>query len=1062
MKNFKVYNASAGSGKTTILALEYLVITLQNPSKFRRILAVTFTNKAAAEMKQRIIHYLKDLSLWNLQGNTALKNKLDYIKEQTGLDEEKIQDRATLALKNILHHYSDFAVKTIDSFVHRIIRTFAYDLQLPMDFEVELDADKLLTQSIDLLINKAGVDDNLTNALVAFTEERTDDEKSWNVEYELFQFSKLLLDEEGHLNTRSLSKLSVNDFQKIRKSVLRFKNFFENEIKTMSSGIYKKIVASGINPKSFYQGNKGIYKYFEYLANERYDKLIPNSYVVKTIEDDKWYSSKAPAADKAIIEPLKPEIEDAYRNIEAFLEKYYSRYVVLELIYRKLFPLAVLNETDKILTEIKSLNNLVHISDFNKKVAEIVLSEPIPFIYERVGERYENFFIDEFQDTSEMQWQNMLPLIDNSLASNNLNLVVGDGKQAIYRWRNGNVEQFINLPKIKGEDENIIIKERALTLERNYLPQDLNVNYRSGENIVEFNNKFFQFASKYLDEAYNIIYSGLNQAAHDKDNKGFVNIQFCDEETSKNREEYRDFTLEITANTIESLQSEGYQLKEIGILCRANREANETAEYLLNKKINVVSSESLLLSKSGKVNFMISLLRLINDPSNDIAFVAALRYLDENVLHKDFHQSIQEFLQGNDDSNQDYLQSVLEMMPVKNTDESRVITQLPVYELCEYIVYHYQLNIDNDPYVSFFLEAAWNFNVKSTGGVQYFLEWWDENQGKQYITVPEGLNAVNILTIHKAKGLQFPVVIFPFADMRLESTKETLWINTDMPELLGMEKAIVNTNNLLEKTSYAGLYTDEQQKSLLDLINMLYVAFTRPENELYITCKFPKKGNSFNTPFLIWEFLKSKNLWSEEQLNYTIGERTFSKTKSKFDEEKLKDKKLFYEQIYSSEWSNKLKIKKQASFPNMAEEQLDKIDRGSMMHQILSMIKTPADIQNAVEKAHSQGWFPAGEKKHLEDELGELLSREDIKVLFDGKYKILMERDILDGNGRIFRPDRVIIDGKNVKIVEYKTGIKDPAHKNQVKRYGELFQEMDYHVEELLLLYLDTKELMRV
>ncbi len=1060
MKNFKVYNASAGSGKTTILALEYLVITLQNPGKFRRILAVTFTNKAAAEMKQRIINYLRDLSLWSFHGNKALEHNLNYLMEQTGLDEKTMQNRATMALKNILHQYSDFAVKTIDSFVHRIIRTFAYDLQLPMDFEVELDADKLLTQSIDLLINKAGVDDNLTNALVAFTEERTDDEKSWNVEYELFQFSKLLLDEEGHLNARNLSKLSVNDFQQIRKSVLRFKNFFEKEIKSLSSEIFNMISSSGVSPKSFYQGNKGIYKYFEYLSNERFDKLTPNSYVIKTIEEGKWYSSKAPTTDKAIIDQMKPSIEDAFHKIEAFLEKHYSRYIVLELIYRKLFPLAVLNETDKILTEIKSLNNLVHISDFNKKVAEIVLSEPIPFIYERVGERYENFFIDEFQDTSEMQWQNMLPLIDNSLASNNLNLVVGDGKQAIYRWRNGDVEQFINLPKIKGADKNIIIKERALALERNYLPQDLNMNYRSGKNIVEFNNKFFQFASKYLDEAYNNIYSGLNQEAHDKNNRGFVNIHFCDEETSKNREEYKDFTLETTANTIESLKSDGYQLKEIAILCRTNREANETAEYLLNKKINVVSSESLLLTKSAKVNFMTSLLRLVNNPSDDIAFVAALKYLDENVLHKDFHRSIQEYLHGNEESNRDYLQSILEMMPLKDMSESPIITQLPVYELCEYIVYHYRLNIDDDPYISFFLEAAWNFNVKSTGGIQHFLEWWDENQGKQYITVPEGLNAVNILTIHKAKGLQFPVVIFPFADMRLESTRETLWINTDIPELLGMEKAIVNTNSLLEKTSYAGLYTEEQQKSLLDLVNMLYVVFTRPENELYITCKFPKKGNSFNTPFLLGEYLKSMNLWNEEQLDYAIGERTYSTVK--FDKEKHNDKELFYKHIYSGEWGDKLKIKKQANFRNMAEEQLDKISRGSMMHQILSMIKTSADIKSALEKAHSRGWFPAGEKEQLRDELEELLNREDVKVLFDGKYKILIERDILDGNGRVYRPDRVIIDGKNAKIVEYKTGMKDASHKKQVHRYGELFGEMGYNVVELLLLYLDTKELVRV
>ena len=444
--NFIVYKSSAGSGKTFTLVKEYLTLVLVQPSLFRHVLAITFTNKAANEMKQRILSSLIEMAeCEKFEDSNAVKFLLPVIIEETGLTKETIQKNSKKVLELILHNYSDFGVSTIDSFVHKIIRSFAFDLHLPLNFEVELQTDELLSKVIDLLLNQVGSNENLTKLMVEFVQTRAEDDKNWNIEKDLFEVSKSLLKEDSQVFIEKLNELSIDDFLKINRDMIKSVRQFEKTLSKFGKEAIQIIESRGVPVEAFYYGKRGIVTYFNRFASKNFENIFPNNYILKTIEEDKWFSGKATDHDKDDINEIKDSLIQIYTQIIGFVDGQYEKYITYSEIIKNLYPVAILSTIEKLMTEYKSENNIVLISEFNKRISEVVLAEPVPFVYERVGEKYQHFLVDEFQDTSILQWQNLLPLIDNSLASANKNLVVGDGKQAIYRWRNGEVEQFARL-----------------------------------------------------------------------------------------------------------------------------------------------------------------------------------------------------------------------------------------------------------------------------------------------------------------------------------------------------------------------------------------------------------------------------------------------------------------------------------------------------------------------------------------------------------------------------------------------------------------------------------------
>ena len=840
--NFVVYKSSAGSGKTHTLVKEYIRLLIQNPERYRNILAITFTNKAANEMKSRIIEDLqKLLAIGTTDRDGKFDNLIEFLTSNLHLSEQEISLRASKALSLILHNYSSFAVSTIDSFVHKLVRSFARDLHLPPNFEVELDTEKLIAKSVDLLISKVGTDKELTKVLVRFVESKMDDEKSWNIEMELKQFTKILLNEDSYQSINKLRNFEPKDFIKISNKLRKWIATYENQLITIAAETHKLIEQKRISISSFYQGKNGIGGYFKNLGSGKLDKIKPNSYVQTTVEEDKWFGGKCPDDDREAITAIKDQLGEAYLKILQLIEKDYANYHLFKLILQNIYPIAVLNAIEKVMDEFRQNENIVHISEFNKRIAKIVGAEHIPFIYERIGEKYHYFMVDEFQDTSMLQWQNMLPLYENSLANNRFNMIVGDGKQAIYRFRSGEVEQFARLPEVSNTSpENPSNAGREALLKSQYKEEVLDTNFRSSEEIVKFNNSFFSFVSQKLDDRYKTIYKGVEQKFRPEKPAGSVHIEFMNH-MDYNKDEFALVECEKIFQII-STNLGTIPLKDIAILTRSNDEASTIAQFLIEHGISVVSAEALLLSASREVRFLISFLEHLNDRINRIPIGEIITYLFYHQL-TDFPTIDMAFdacAELSKDPNSDENVQTLEKLLQKKTPGISIaaLKTTALYETVGQLVHLFRIDPEGkNPFILFFLEVIQEFTSKNNDGIAEFLKYWEETKGKHSIIIPLGTEAVQIMTIHKAKGLQFPVVIYSFAESAVTPTKKYHWADLQSEVIPELGTVLLKTNKALKETIYEDLYDEEFQKSFLDTVNLMYVTLTRPAKHLYILTK---------------------------------------------------------------------------------------------------------------------------------------------------------------------------------------------------------------------------------
>ena len=523
--NFTVYKSSAGSGKTYTLVRIYMGLILKQPEKYRHILAITFTNKAANEMKDRVLEQLRYITAWIPGEPVPVNTMMHQLSVDLNMDPLQISTNAARAQELILHEYGNFSLGTIDSFMHRVVRTFAHDLQLPVNFDVELDTDLLLMKAIDLLLDGAGSNDELTRLLMGFIEQKADEEKSWHIENDLFLISKSLFYENDIPYINSLEGLTKKDFLSIIDTVYTYRSDFAAKVQKLAKEAVALITGQGIAESAFFQGAKGLPSYFSRLAAGTIEKLTPGNYHVKAITETKMTGAKASKSDQQAIETIWPELVSHYEKLEQLREEGFSRYLLFGLLSGTIYQMAVLHEINDNLKIIQSNKNIVPLAEFNKRIAQVVTREPAPFVYERLGERFQHYLIDEFQDTSVMQWQNLLPLVDNALGSGYYNLVVGDGKQSIYRWRGGEVMQFVKLPEVDNPTASPEIYQREQSLRRNYVAEKLNRNFRSRMEIVDFNNNFFTWVAKRLPENISSVYEDVAQEV-DQDKTGWRGMLF--------------------------------------------------------------------------------------------------------------------------------------------------------------------------------------------------------------------------------------------------------------------------------------------------------------------------------------------------------------------------------------------------------------------------------------------------------------------------------------------------------------------------------------------------------
>ncbi|MFC0603547.1 UvrD-helicase domain-containing protein [Winogradskyella pulchriflava] len=1035
---YKIYDASAGSGKTFTLAKSYIKILVasKNYDQFKSILAITFTNKAVGEMKERIIKMLRLFS-----SEEALVNPHPMFRDickELSISSEYLHNKSKLLLKYIIHNYGAFDISTIDGFTHRVIRTFAYDLKLPINFEVELDQDRLLNEAVDSLISKAGTDKDLTNILVDFALEKADDDKSWDISYDFNKIAKLLVSENDIFAIEALKDKTLEDFNTLKKKLALDINSLELEIEKIATEVLTLIDECGLQFDDF--NRKSLPNHFKNLSLKKFSIGFEAAWQNDLLEGNSLYPKRVTDTIASTINSIQPQLIEAFSITKALV----FQLKLKKGFYKNITPLSVLNSIQRELNILKEDQNKMLISEFNKIISNEIKGQPTPFIYERLGEKFKHYFIDEFQDTSIMQWENLVHLLDNALAtSGGSAMLVGDAKQAIYRWRGGDAEQFINLyNKTKNPFQ---VEADVLTLD---------TNYRSAKEIINFNNKFFEFLSEnyFNDNSYANLYKNSHQNT-DSDIEGYVNLNFLEFEKDDNTDElYADEVFK----TIQQCQGNGYALNDICVIVRKRKEGITIANYLSDKGINITSSETLLLKNSPKVHFLDTFLKLLLQPNNDSLKVDVLSFLSDQKQIEDKHLFFKSHLHP------DIEEMFKSLKQINIFLDKNELLRLPLYELVEQLIRTFNLHNSSDAYLQFYLDVVLEFTQNQNSDLAAFVNYFDKKKDSLSIVSSEDTNSIKIMTIHKSKGLEFPIVIFPFADLNIYKELEPkVWfpINED-----GFETLLLNYNKDLEHFGEIGkqIYDTHQSQLELDNINLLYVALTRAVEQLYIISKkdTDAKGNINNNTYagMLMQYLKNSEDWSDNQLSYNFG--------------KLSPKQQQPEEVTVPEVLQLISVPKEDHNLSIITKagllwdtkQEKAIERGNLVHLVLSKIRTIQDVDFAFNDLLISGDIKKENIDDLKQSVIQVIEHPQIKSYFTDDFKIYNERDIITNSGQLIRPDRLNINSKNeVVIIDYKTGDIEISHKSQINEYEHIINQMNLSVIQKFLVYInDTINIIKV
>lgn len=1043
--NFIVYKSSAGSGKTFTLVKEYLKLALAQPHNlqkaYKAILAITFTNKAASEMKWRIIKALKEISSGE---NDFLSN---LIAGELKIDNQDLKERASVVLTDILHNYSDFSIGTIDSFTHRIIRTFALDLKLPINFQIETDSDAVFRKVIALLINNLGKDELITNYLVQYTKQQVEENHNWDPEQTLIDFIKEINKEGVAELIEQLAQFDIKHFEQIKTQVFSVIKNYEKVLKENGEKALVLINHKQLKHTPFYQGDKGIYNFYVKLANNTemaYDKLF-NSYVLASLNEDKWYSAKITSVEESAIDSIKHELKQIAETVHEFVVANESRYNVFKLISKNIYAMGLINELAKLTNEYKTEENVLFISEFNERISSVVNDEPTPFIFERLGDRYQHFLLDEFQDTSAMQWQNMLPLIDNSLGNGNMNLIVGDGKQSIYRWRNADVEQFVNLPLVRNKNNNELLQEREAALIRNFKEEVLNKNFRSESTVVKFNNELFEYLSeKVLSDDLKRIYDKQQQEYKNSDG-GYVSLNFPDLLEADADETNTNYILRY----IQQAVNDGYDYSDICVIVRANKSGNTVANFLIEKGVPVVSADSLLLNNAEEINVILSFLKYISNQRDYVSASVVLTYVYSKG-YCDEAQYVVYLRELNQQKSKNLLAIIHECG--LHLDVLKLSTA-NLFDCCIEIIKVLKINTANAQYVRFFLDEILLFSQTHTSNISLFMDWWERRRDKASVIIPEGINAVNIMTIHASKGLEFPVVISPYLEWKIEKT-QPIWVGLQ-DEDIELPVALISTEKKADATVYQAVVEKERQQVALDTLNVLYVDFTRAVDRLHIISPKPKQKLEKNCHTWLYEFAKQKAAFDADKQLLEFGKLL---PKSGIHAKKMQLQQLPIETL-SFENNEEVIHIKEASLFNSNEEVVKAREYGILAHYILSQIKYATDVEQVIQKAFLSGDLNETEAQKIQKDITELLKIDSIKTYFENTVEVKNEVEILTASGELLRPDRVVINNNTATVIDYKTGKKQASkYHAQMKAYEQALLSLGYTSVKKILLYIHERE----
>ncbi|MGB7393580.1 MAG: UvrD-helicase domain-containing protein [Pricia sp.] len=1104
---FQIFNASAGSGKTHSLTKAYLKIVLSSSGSYRRILAITFTNKAVAEMKHRILDSLFRFS--QIENPNAAPPLFHDLMEELRMDAPTLREKARVTLKDILHNYAFFDISTIDRFTHRLIRTFAKDLKLPQNFEVVLDTDLLLDEAVARLLQKAGTDKKLTRTLLDFALEKIDDDKSWDISFDLIKIGKLLFNENHAKHLENLGEKNIDDFLGLKRMLRQRSAVIGDAIIATASKALEVIDSNGLEASDF---TRKSFPNFLQKITEGDLKMDFTAGWKQDFESTTLYNKSAPESTKAILDGLHPEFTRMFDQIK---EGYYQM-AFLKNAYQNIVPLTVLNAIRKEVKALQAENEQLSISEFNTLISQEIKNQPAPFIYERLGEKYRHYFIDEFQDTSALQWNNLVPLIGNALESQDMQgrkgslFLVGDAKQAIYRWRGGRAEQFLNL--VSGIDNPFVASPEIA---------DLPVNYRSREEVVKFNNEFFTVVSPILNNAlYSEMFTKGNRQGYNDKKGGYVEIRFVEEKNvgggaagqvvkydtedrgsgqnmkydteddaeGNGEKDKNELYCEAVLQTIRSVGEKGYGYGEVCILVRGNKDGVLLADFLARQDIPTISSESLLLNGNAKVRFLEQLLTYADNPLNRENAFGILSYLSHG-FHSKYDSGSKHEPRSKQDSDSTsestlsqrslfssepperksrhdfiyrHLNRVPQLLRKQYGFELRDLERMSVYDGMEKAIKCFDLAPSSDAFITYFMDEVLQVEQSEGAGLQAFLAHWDKKKDRLALSAPENIDAVRIMTIHKAKGLEFPIVIFPFANENIyKRMDKKLWLPVVASHFNGFDELLVNEKKELEHygETASELYYDEEHKMELDALNVLYVALTRAETALYIlsekdlTSKREHKTDRYSGLFI--DFLQKKGLWNDES-TYSFGHLEANTASSEI----TGHESIPYRYTYKDRPGFRI-LTRSGRLWNTEREAA--ISRGNLIHYILGLVETEKDIRPAFENVLRNGDISEDDIDSLETTIRQVTGHPELVSYYTDGNTVKNEKDIITANGRILRPDRINIQGNQAILIDYKTGRPDPKYKEQLYDYADALADMGYAVEQRIIVYInDTVRVERV
>ena len=1052
IKPLTVYKASAGSGKTFTLATEYIRLLVENPQCYRNILAVTFTNKATEEMKMRILSQLYGIWKQLPESNNYLKN----IQEKTGLAPNVISERAGLALNNLTHNYNYFRVETIDTFFQSVLRNMARELDLTTNLRIGLNDYQVEELAVDQLIEDLTTTDVMLQWILKYIMENISDDKSWNVIAQIKKFGQnIFKDYYKEVSITLEQKMGETGFFENYTTCLRdLRKAAEEYMKEIGESFFDTLEGEGLSVDDLSSKQRGIASFFNKLRKGIFDPSIITTTVANHLENiEKWCPKTNPRRD-VVLQVVESSLIQILKCAVEAQEKQWKIFQSSNLTLRHLNQLRLLSSIEKKVRELNETENRFLLSDTQQLLHSLIDGSDSPFIFEKIGTQLQHVMIDEFQDTSTIQWQNFKVLLAETMShEDGSNLIVGDVKQSIYRWRSGD---WRLLNGIENQFNSMLMEIKSLS-----------TNYRSTRNVIDFNNTFFRHASKVeyqsleeleCDEREQLekAYADVEQKVpDDKKNEGRVTIELLP------NNEYQESVLEHTVEYVRELIDAGVSQKDIAILVRYNNHIPLIAQYFLENlpEVSIVSDEAFRLEASSAVCLMIQALHLLLHPDDQLTKAAIVKTWLCTVQGKELTDD-QFMIAGNN------LDEYLPEAYIGHFDE---LLTLPLYELAEKIYSIFQLHLleGQGAYLCAFYDHLANYVNENTTDIQSFLTEWEENLSKKTIQSDE-TNGIRLISIHKSKGLEFDHVIIPYCDWTLEKYSDNIiWCKPDEAPFNDLPIAPIDYSPKMMGSIYEKEYLHEHLQNTVDNLNLLYVAFTRAAKSLYVVGKRGVKNSrsaliELCLP-LVAESMPEAQLDgmedNESAIVFEFGTYETSQPELPSQNNEKESSNPFLQKseaisVSIRTYDSKVNFRQSNRSRDFIEgEDIDQqrryIQAGSILHEIFSTIQTEKDIPEALQRLQFEGILYDEEMtaERITSMLRKRLSDPRVASWFSPRWTLFNECTILsveDGEVREHRPDRVMTDGNEWIVVDFKFGHPDPEYHTQVRRYMDLLSSMGH------------------